>query len=244
MTIQSGEAVYNFTVDDAEIRGKSFGIPVMYSKFDRLPLGFTTDLGKMWQPWMIYRELWCNAFDEPNARVWVAGEVPRPTAGITRMIVSGPNLAEAHARRDDFILGDRTPLFQTDDVDIFEGPSTRVFYRGIAVRELPRPGLLTYNIKPRITLTEDRTGSEWETNWHIARGLMALKDEQVIKKTLGAGEEDMEFYLDYPKSHGSDNWKAIAREKTEAEPLKVPASVRGMFIEPEISRCSSCGRAF
>ena len=53
--IQSGTAEFTFSVEDTEIRGRNFGIIHMCSKIDRAALGFTTELGKRWEPWMVYR---------------------------------------------------------------------------------------------------------------------------------------------------------------------------------------------
>ena len=246
LTIQSGEAVFEFMVDDTEIRGRSFGIPVMYSRFERQQLGFTTELGKQWQPWMVYRELWCNAFDEQSPAVYEETTAPRPSPGITRVIVSGPKMQEAHERAGEFILAARSgakKLFETIDADIYEGPSTNIFYRGIAVRSLQKPSLYTYNIKPKVNLTEDRTASEFETSWHIAAALMSLTDEDIISRTIKATADDMESTLNYSYHSGTPQWDAIARDAAKKTPLAIARTVREKFVEVVPAElCPTCGQ--
>src|SRR6185437_160750 len=83
LTIQSGPAEFTFCAEETKVRGKTFGVLVMRSKVDYLRLGFTTELGKRWEPWMVYRELWCNAHDESAPRVYQANQLPAPTDGLT-----------------------------------------------------------------------------------------------------------------------------------------------------------------
>lgn len=86
LTVQSGLAEFTFDTEEAKIRGQSFGVLVMRSAVDHLQLGFTTDLGKRWEPWMVYRELWCNAHDEPAPRVYVAHRAG-PDAYVTAFLL-------------------------------------------------------------------------------------------------------------------------------------------------------------
>lgn len=57
MTVQSGMAEFRFHAEDTVISGHTFSIISMRSRVDTLRLGFTTELGKQWEPWMVYRML-------------------------------------------------------------------------------------------------------------------------------------------------------------------------------------------
>lgn len=242
--IQSGAAEFTFTAEDQEIRGRDFGILTMRSKYDSSQLGFTTELGKIWEPWMVYRELWCNAHDEPGARIY-EGDAPVPKAGLTRVIVSGPKIAEAHAKRDDFILDTtaRTPLHVVEGLEIYEGAGERIFYRGIAVQKPSKVSLYTYNITEHLYLTEDRTAGSWSTDPIIARGLTLIEGRAAIDATLLAPAEKFESRLDYASVHQpGDEWLERAEIACATRPFDIPSSVRGKFVQQAVSHCPTCGR--
>ena len=244
ITVQSGLAEFSFHTEETKIRGQSFGVLVMRSAVDALQLGFTTELGKRWEPWMVYRELWCNAHDEPKPRVYEAASVSKPTAGLTRVIVSGPKIEQAHAGRNDFILQGRKPLHVLPGLEIYEGESKRIFYRGIAVQATDKPSLYTYNITEHLYLTEDRTAGSWSTDPIIARGLSEIDDTSVIDATLTAPSEALESRLDYDYAHNpGDAWSGRARHFLSTRPLDMPATARSKYA-PQVSVrvCPTCQR--
>src|SRR5208282_5619824 len=51
ITIYSGLTKYEFSCAPETIRGQEFNIVQM----NNIPLGFTTDMGKVWEMWMAYR---------------------------------------------------------------------------------------------------------------------------------------------------------------------------------------------
>lgn len=244
MTVQSGLAEFSFYTEETKIRGQSFGVLVMQSAVDQLQLGFTTELGKRWEPWMIYRELWCNAHDEPKSRVYEADKAPKPVAGLTRVIVSGLKIEKAHAARNDFILEKRKPLHVLPGLEIYEGESRRIFYRGIAVQTTEKPSIYTYNITDHLYLTEDRTAGSWATDPIIARGLSQLEDANVIDATLTAPSGALESRLDYDYAHAPGNtWESRARHLVSTRPLEIPATARSKFVEMVPARtCPTCHR--
>lgn len=242
--IQSGANEFRFSSEETEIRGRKFGVMSMFSRLDRAQLGFTTELGKRWEPWMVYRELWCNAHDEPSSKVYRTDEGPIPLAGKTRVLVDGPKIQEAHFNRNDFILApDRTLLHKTDEIEIYEGAGERIFYRGIAVQKPEKPSIFTYNITEHLYLTEDRTAGSWSTDPIIAKGLTKLRDAGVIDATLMAPADRLESRLDYDYATSpSDVWSDRAAQMTAAHPMQIPASVRSKFVTTAVACCPSCGR--
>lgn len=244
LRIQSGPAEFVFTVEEQEIRGKDFGILTMRSRRDSLQLGFTTELGKNWEPWMVYRELWCNAHDEPGARVY-EDAAPSPKAGLTRVIVGGQKIEDAHRSRDEFILdtANRKLLHSVEGLDIYEGEGHRIFYRGIAVQKPSKASIHTYNITSRLWLTEDRTAGSWETDPIIARGLTLIDGKAAIDATLLAPAERLESRLDYSAVHQpGEQWLERAEIACSTRPFDVPSSVRSKFVHEEVSHCPTCGR--
>ena len=244
LTIQSGMAEFNFCAEETTIRGRTFSVLIMQSKVDYLRLGFTTELGKQWEPWMAYRELWCNAHDEPAPRVYQASRLPSPVEGITRAIVSGPKIEHAHATRQDFILEGRSPAHVVDGLEIYEGAGKRIFYRGIAVQKLEKPSLYTYNITEHLYLTEDREAGSWSTDPIIARGLTQIENKRVIDATLTPSSDAMESRLDYDYAHSpGDAWAERAEQLAASRPLEIPRTVRSKFMARAAAKlCPTCQR--
>lgn len=245
MTIQSGAAEFTFSVENTKIRGLDFGIINMCSRFDRAALGFTTELGKQWEPWMVYRELWCNAHDEPAPKIYETDDMPLPIDGLTRVIVSGEKIEAAHVSRNEFILDKaRKPLHIVKGLEIYEGAGERIFYRGIAVQQPDKPSLYTYNITERIWLTEDRTAGSWTTDPIIARGLTKIDAKDVIDATISAPAERLESRLDYSyASDPGDAWTERAHRALAINSHAVPSSVRAKFATRVAATCPTCGRA-
>lgn len=244
IAIQSGRAEFGFCSEETTIRGRAFGVLVMRSKVDYLRLGFTTELGKQWEPWMAYRELWCNAHDEPAPRVYQASCAPMPQEGITRVMVSGPKIEHAHATRQEFILEGRLPLHVVDGLEIYEGAGKRIFYRGIAVQKLEKPSLYTYNITERLYLSEDREAGSWATDPIIARGLSKIDSRTVVDATLTPPSNSLEARLDYDYAHSPGSvWKERAGQLASSRPLDMPPTVRSKFLErATVSLCPTCQR--
>lgn len=247
IAIQSGLAEFTFTSSKTTLRGKDFNLISMNGAQDRLELGFTTELGKNWQPWMIYRELWCNAHDEEMPNVFLSESKPKPLAGKTRVIVDELSLLSAHESRENFILTKgHPPLFVSNSVEIYSGISDKIFYRGIAVQELAKPSLYTYNILGNLFLTEDRTAPAWSTEPMVLRALVGLEDEAIIRTTLCAPSTSYEANLDYDFTYGSESilWKEIAQQLSEERALEIPSTVRRRFFPlAETKYCPSCGQA-
>lgn len=244
LTIQSGAAEFTFCAEETQIRGQTFGVLVMRSKVDYLRLGFTTELGKRWEPWMVYRELWCNAHDEPAPKVYQCAAMPKPAEGLTRAIVSGPKIEHAHATRQEFILEGRAPLHTVEGLEIYEGAGKRIFYRGIAVQTPDKPSLYTYNITEHLYLTEDRTAGSWSTDPIIARGLTKIEDKSVIDATLAPPSNALESRLDYDYARDPGRiWEERAEQLATSRPMDIPATVRRKFVRHSTARiCPTCQR--
>lgn len=242
--IQSGLAEFNFTCEKSTIRGREFGVLVMNGQVDSLRLGFTTDLGKNWEPWMVYRELWCNAYDESKPVVYEADRAPKAKEGLTRVIVMGSLIEKAHLDRAQFILQkDRKLLHSPTGLEIYEGEGNRIFYRGIAVQKLEKSSCYTYNITEKLYLTEDRTAGAWQTDLIIARGLAEIEDQKLIDQTLAAPTDKYESRLDYDyvQSPG-EVWRDRAAHFVASRPMEVHASVRRKFTEQVVKVCPTCKR--
>jgi hypothetical protein len=163
-----------------------------------LDLCITTQLGRDWQPWMVLRELGCNALDE-HGEFDDGGEFSNNPAreDSTTIVVEWPDLDEAYRDRGNlFLTGDS--LLSTANLRILPGTSDHLFYRGIRVYKLERPSVLTYDILAQQYLTEDRTlGSSYIADRIVQDTLLTTDNQMLASHALTAANESYEAHLDY-----------------------------------------------
>ena len=179
ITIYRGCEAFRFTAGAESIRGRDFHVVRMNGE----PLGITTDLGRNWQMWQAFREIYANNLDEHGDH---ALGVTTPTADTTTVRVEGDAFANEYARRGQIFLQSK-PLFEGHEANVHPGPSSHVFYRGVRVATLQKPSLYTYNIKHEMQLTEDRTLEDlWRVSYRVASSLSQCEDTEILRNTLGA----------------------------------------------------------
>ena len=182
---------YAFTTEQQSVRNKEFGF--IYMNGDPLP--FTIELGKNWQLWQAYRELYSNCKDE-DGEVLIKFEVD-PNHG-TLIVVDG--LDEIHAASSTFILRSE-PKYVVDEVEIHESASTSgVFYKGIKVLDLPTK--FTYNVRRGLTLTEDRTVSQYSAEYAITTAISDSSNLEMLMDILTITDEQYhEAKFNWDKYH-------------------------------------------
>jgi hypothetical protein len=186
--VRNGEEI-PFSVASENIRGEDFARVVMGNE----RLGFTTQLGRNWEPWQAYRELRCNCIDEAGK---IADELPAGEWG-TIFEIEGDAIAECHRQRREIFL-ESSPISATEDCAIHLGSTEFAFYRGVRAHQHGRRALFTYNIIDSVSLTEDRTiKSAWEVGYYVERAIAACDDEGIIEEALMAPEGSFEAGLDY-----------------------------------------------
>lgn len=170
ITIKSGSNKFKFHLQNEQVRGKSFDVVCMNGK----ALGFTTELGKNWELWMAYRELYCNASDE---RGGVYDHEIDDKLFDTVIKVTG--LDEVHQNNDEFIL-QSTPMAKTGNLEIHRLRTNGIFYKGILVGKNENMHY-SYNLDSDVKLTEDRTiKSEWDVRFAITKEMQKLADKDLI----------------------------------------------------------------
>lgn len=191
--IQSGTNQFEFSKQTRNIRGKEFDFVAMNGE----PMGFTTEVGKNWKPWMAYREMYCNCQDE-GGRVFEADTIPAPRAGWTRVIVSGERFLEISRDHGKYFLV--TPAFvRGAHVEIHRGMSESAFFRKVNVGPLGvKPCLYTYNITAGISLTENRTlENQTQAALLIARAIAQSDNTDLIRSCVLASGDYQESDFDY-----------------------------------------------
>lgn len=221
---------------EREVRGQQFHIVTL----DEQPMGITTQLGRDWQPWMVLRELGCNALDEGgifsllddrkdeegNSIIYIPTEGPNaPSEDRTILAVAWPDLETAYQQRDELFLPTSKPtLHQVPTLRILPGPSAHLFYRGIRVYKLEHPSAFTYDLLSEQYLTEDRTlVSSHQADKTIRDAILTLTDREIVRQALTTEKSYHEASLDFQDcSRGikpSRAWLDAAIEARESKTL-------------------------
>lgn len=200
--IYAGPRKLEFGLKRDKIRVDEFDIVTMNKK----RLGFTTELGKTWEVWQAFRELYCNCKDE-GGEMFEADELPNRYADETMLVVRGEKFIDAWASRSKIILTSE-PIERHEAVHIHPGPSQYVFYRGVRAYTLDRPSEYTYNIQRKVDLTEDRTIKwSWDINNAVRVGLVQSSSAELVKRVVTATNKSFEQQLDYQGVDPSDTFR-------------------------------------
>ena len=217
VTLWQGLDKVEVTAREKIIRGKRFNIIQANGK----DLGFTTDLGRNWEPWMAFRELACNALDEGGEFSHTLCE-PKPRKGHTTVIVKEPGITKAYKDRHTILLNS-TPLQVTNDVEIHGGNSHRLFYRTVRVGTYLQKYKYTYNVTDSLDLTEDRTlSSSYSANRTISAAVMNLDDDEMLLAILASGDR----YIEHDFSYSTWNDHSEAFQRVACKVARDPAYTR------------------
>ncbi len=210
LAIHSGGKSYYFAKERVQIRTDEFIFVTMNGE----RLGFTTELGKTWDLWAAFRELYCNCLDERGT----VGEFDQtePLKAIcdlddTVIEVRGSKFLDVWANRSSIILN-RPSIHEHEGVKVCVGRTDLVFYRGVRAGKLDKQALFTYNIQRKLDLSEDRTIKwSWDVNDVLVRGWMESKDSKLIEMVLTAPEGTWEHDLSFRGVAPSDEFLEVVK---------------------------------
>jgi len=203
VTVEVGSKTYVFYSKATNFRDKQFDMIRMKSRGDMLSrwryeqLPYTTEFGKNWEPWQVFRELESNTRDENGHTYLVDDEDPHGMSALneehdrTRIIVTDPQVIQAYREIDTIFL---PPDLERRDnpgyVEIYNQPTTHVYFRGLRVMDLDKPAMYTYNFTGPMDLTEDRTLKyPFMAKYYIVRHLMQSTDKPLIEAVLDMDEK-------------------------------------------------------
>lgn len=139
---------HEFTAVETDIRGRAFRIV----HCNGAPCGFTTELGKHWEPWQLFRELASNTLDEGG--FWRRGDTDK-SEGKTVIKVACREVEDAD-RNEAVFLGDRPTLIESSmGATVHAGESRHYYFRGIRAGSFDQIAPVTVNVKDG-ELSEDR----------------------------------------------------------------------------------------
>lgn len=197
VSIYIGLKEYKLQVKDSGFRGKVFQSIELVSGSERIQLPFTTELGKNWELWQAFRELYCNTIDESGSTYLTEYE----SYGIedkTIISVASEEFADIFEDRYNQVFLEGADTYGTSGVQIIARESDYVYFRGIRVMKTDKPCLNTYNILSHVTLTEDRTAAyEWSVKDAIQDALKLEENKNILENALNAGDNYFESDFHY-----------------------------------------------
>lgn len=226
VSILSGLNEFKFTAKKEFIRGKEFS----YVCLNGEPMNFTIDLGKNWELWQAFRELYSNCIDE-FGKTEKETSYPEGLEGITQVIVKSQKFVEIFENRHEiFLQGD--PLIETAQARIHGGTSNSIFYRGIKIASFKDQLMYRYNIIKHMDLTEDRTIKySWQINDTIVDSVLTSNDEKYIESILTAPKHCHEHSLNFLDNRvtQSETFRKVAGELRRRQPEKMNRSSLEVF---------------
>lgn len=212
-----GNSEFTFGTAPKTIRGKEFSYCVLVGEFDSRELPYVTTLGKNWEVWQAYRELYSNCLDEGGS-VEHNGKAYSPDPESTAFVI-----------RSDIDTGscilkelDNKKLYSSDDIDIFEGESDYIYHQGIRAMDLNKKSLYTYNIKNRCSLSEDRMiAYGFEVESIIANAITQMSDEDMVRQVITAKPDKFERSIrfgDWRDKSPSDGFKKVFQSSLNPNP--------------------------
>lgn len=202
--ISTGGAEYKLMSQEEQIRGRTFDrayLAPINGGGSTIDLPFTSELGKDWELWQAFREIYSNTLDE-GGQLSVSDNYPPTFDFNTTIIVAHEAFAEIAENKDDYFKQDKTEALKTDLGYIHPNDSTNsLFYKGIAVAELHTPTVHAYDVAKagyHLELTEDRTVKySWEVKQNIANLLLQCGDVDVVREAITAPLCNLESELDF-----------------------------------------------
>jgi len=206
VTMFAGGDRYEFLTVEGSIRGQAFDLVAMAHTVEGEPvrdlreLGFTTQLGKTWDLWQAFRELYCNTLDEHGEVFAKKAEMPEcfePAADETWFVIEGRPIDDVWQQRDAIFLS-TDPVETGGMANAHTGPGNHIYYRGIRVADLNAKARYDYNIHQPIDLTEDRTVKyQFQARRAITSLVLTSTDRDFLYDVLTAPRGMYEFELDF-----------------------------------------------
>lgn len=118
------------------------------------------------------------------------------------IVVDWDRADEVWAERDSIFCEARPELLATPEVQVLEGRSEYLFYRGIRAYKLQHPSVVTYNILSKQTLTEDRTIAFFHYPMGEVRKLwLECENKELLLRVLAPEGECFERTINYTETH-------------------------------------------
>lgn len=214
ITVYTPEKVYKFTTGVEDFRGKEQKYVLVNGERST----FCTNLGRSWEPWMAYRELRCNCYDEGGEIMYNLSEYHDYGTVIE---VECDFITETHENADQFFI-ETKPVHTIGRVELHPlglREKGMLFYQGILVSKTDNTIPFHINFKYNVDLTEDRTlkYDSWE-KYNAIQNILSSSNKSAIYDIMGSEN----IYVDKDTRVGETFFEvASAREASGSLPTQL-----------------------
>lgn len=130
--IFSGETAVKIHTEKEIIRDEQFEIICINGQRTSI----TTKMGEDWQPWMIVRELWCNALDEGGAGRGETSELAGEAGATTFYVQIDQQINQVLKDWNKYFIHEQEPIFKNDNYAIYApGDHLCLYKNGVLIHE-------------------------------------------------------------------------------------------------------------
>lgn len=207
---------HEFTTKDSNIRGRDFRIV----HHNGTPCGFTTELGKHWEPWQLFRELASNTLDEGGN--WT--REPTDAASARTVIQVRCREVEDSERDEHVFITKGEPLLKSSNgASVYAGECQHYYFRGIRAGSFPGIAPVTIDVRDG-TLSEDRLLDYSRVQTELAWAFRTTtKFSETFFLSVMAQRESGEFWV--------ENINKYTMGNTLPEPLMAFLADRPKFVK-------------
>ncbi|HEX6427974.1 MAG TPA: hypothetical protein VF008_09830 [Niastella sp.] len=140
-----GENEVDISTEVENIRGQNFEIICINGQRTSI----TTQMGEDWQPWMIVRELWCNALDEGNAAREITTELSGRVGATTFFIQVDKQIQSVIDNWAKYFIHEQEAIFADASHAIYPaGDRFCIYKQGVLISEHPElKSVFSYDMK-------------------------------------------------------------------------------------------------
>lgn len=230
--IFAGKDEVKLHIEIEEIRGEDFEIICINGQRTSI----TTKMGEDWKPWMIVRELWCNALDEGGAAKSVVSSCEGEENKTSFFIQIDSQIQAVLDEWKKYFIHDKEPMFKNERYAIYPGgKKLRLYKNGVLIheREIEQPALFSYDVLGA-EINELREFKGY-LNWEIAHSLAAANEKvatyflENISESVYEGCESMTW--DQWQTWGEPWKKVIGSAKLIHQKAKDDIEARGLEVD-------------
>lgn len=143
--IYVGKQEVKITLDIEEIQGQVFEI----LRINGERTSITTRMGEDWKPWMIVRELWCNALDEGGAKKEICYQTQGEADTTTFFIQVDKQIENVLNLWNKYFIHDLEPMFSNNRLAVYPSAGHLCIYKqGVMIHEEEETkALFRYDVK-------------------------------------------------------------------------------------------------
>jgi len=221
--IFSGEKEIKITLRKTKMRDHQFKIICI----NGTPTSITTQMGRDWEPWFIFREFYCNAIDEGGESIGIS-KTPQGIKGKTKIYIGfTDDIKDVFTSKDHYFSTARDPIYENNICKIFNRIDEKmiIYRKGVKVFGEGN-SLYDYDFK-NIEINESREASDFEVKWNIIQFWKQFATENTLAYLIN-NHECLEFNLDWGLRLGgfSETWLNYLKDK-----VIIPYEHSGYFAD-------------